>query len=98
MKKQRKPLGLLVKFSILAVAAYAVYSVVSIQTQVSEKREEVNRLWEEREIRTQRVARLTDELNAPLDENAIARLARERLGLVSPRERVFFDISRSQGP
>jgi len=98
MKKQRKPLGLLVKFSILAVAVYAVYSVVSIQAQVSAKRAEVNRLWEERDTRAQRVARLTDELNAPLDENAIARLARERLGLVSPRERVFYDISRPQAP
>jgi len=95
MRKQRKnPLVPLVRFTIFAVAIYAAYSIVSIQSQVAQKRIEVTGLEQERNLKEQQVARLADELESPLDENAIARLARDKLGLVGPRERIFINIGR----
>jgi cell division protein FtsB len=93
-KKRKNPLVPLVWLAVFMVAIYAAYSTVSIQSQVADKRAEVAGLEQERSLREQQVARLSDELGAPLDESAIARLAREKLGLVGPRERIFIDIGR----
>jgi cell division protein FtsB len=93
-KPKKSPLVPLVRLAVLAVTIYAAYTIVSIQGQVSAKRAEVAGLEQERVLREQQIARLNDELESPLDETAIARLAREKLGLVGPRERVFIDIGR----
>ena len=94
MKKRKGRNSLLVPFVAVVLAVYAIYSTVSIQAQVRAKRAENQLLQEERDLRAQRVERLQDELDAPLDDASIARLAREKLGLVQPGERVFIDISR----
>ncbi len=92
MKKKRRVSGL-AKTATAVFAVYAAFTMVSLQLQIAEKKEEQARLRaqiEEQELRNAEIKALLESENS---DEYVARIAREKLGYISPGERVFVDIS-----
>lgn len=92
-KKQHVRAGVLTKFVILALLAGLGWQLLQLKGQVEQAQgqraaleQQVNALQEE-----------NDTLEADIVEGATQEkmedLAREKLGVVSPNERVFYDVS-----
>ena len=64
-----------------------------LQIQISAKREEQAALQAQIEEQSLRNAEIEALLNSEDNDEYIARIARDKLGYVSPGERVFVDIS-----
>lgn len=92
MKKKRRVSGL-AKTATAVFAVYAAFTMVSLQLQIAEKKEEQAQLRaqiEEQELRNAEIKALLESENS---DEYVARIAREKLGYISPGERVFVDIS-----
>ena len=92
MKKKKRVSGL-AKTATAVFAVYAAFTLVSLQLQIAEKKEEQALLQaqiEEQELRNAEIKALLESENS---DDCVARIAREKLGYISPGERVFVDIS-----
>ena len=92
MKKKKRVSGL-AKTATAVFAVYAAFTLVSLQLQIAEKKEEQALLQaqiEEQELRNAEIRALLESENS---DDYVARIAREKLGYISPGERVFVDIS-----
>lgn len=92
MKKKKRVSGL-AKTATAVFAVYAAFTLVSLQLQIAEKKEEQALLQaqiEEQELRNAEIRAL---LESESSDEYVARIAREKLGYASPGERVFVDIS-----
>ena len=92
MKKRKRVSGL-AKTATAVFAVYAAFTLVSLQLQIAEKKEEQALLQaqiEEQELRNAEIKALLESENS---DDYVARIAREKLGYISPGERVFVDIS-----
>ena len=92
MKKKKRVSGL-AKTATAVFAVYAAFTLVSLQLQIAEKKEEQALLQaqiEEQELRNAEIKALLESENS---DEYVARIAREKLGYISPGERVFVDIS-----
>ena len=92
MKKKKRVSGL-AKTATAGFAVYAAFTLVSLQLQIAEKKEEQALLQaqiEEQELRNAEIKALLESENS---DDYVARIAREKLGYISPGERVFVDIS-----
>ena len=74
-------------------ALYASFTLISLQIDISKKRNEINGLSDS--IAEQRVRNdaLSTTIENSMQDDNIAQIAREKLGYVSPGERVFVDTS-----
>ena len=86
-------MGLATKIFVAIFAVYAAFTLVSLQIQISAKREEQAALQAQIEEQSLRNAEIEALLNSEDNDEYIARIARDKLGYVSPGERVFVDIS-----
>lgn len=91
--KKKKKIGTLTKCFIACFAVYASFTLVSLQMQISEKKAEQNQLSAQKEEQSLRNAEIRALLESPESDEYVARIAREKLGYISPGERVFVDIS-----
>ena len=91
--RRKKRVGLATKIFVAIFAVYAAFTLVSLQIQISAKREEQAALQGQIEEQSVRNAEIEDLLNSEDNDEYIARIARDKLGYVSPGERVFVDIS-----
>lgn len=92
MKRTRK-VHPFVKIFVLAFAVYAAFTLVSLQLQIRNKEKEKAQLA--LLISDQQLSNdeIRDILECEDDTEYIAEIAREKLGYISPGERVFVDIS-----
>lgn len=88
---ERKNTGVFVKLAIFALAVFAVISVVYLQLTINEERTkrdslkaEVSALEEERDA-------LKNQIDAPMDEEYIIDIAKEKLNLRLPEEIIFYN-------
>ena len=91
--RRKKRVGLATKIFVAIFAVYAAFTLVSLQIQISAKREEQAALRAQIKEQTLRNAEIEAILNNEDNDEYIARIARDKLGYVSPGERVFVDIS-----
>ena len=91
--RRKKRVGLATKIFVAIFAVYAAFTLVSLQIQISAKREERAALQAQIEEQSLRNAEIEALLNSEDNDEYIARIARDKLGYVSPGERVFVDIS-----
>ena len=92
MKKKKRVSGL-AKTATAVFAVYAAFTLVSLQLQIAEKKEEQALLQaqiEEQELRNAEIKALLESENS---DDYVARSAREKLGYISPGERDCVDIS-----
>ena len=91
--RRKKRVGLATKIFVAIFAVYAAFTLVSLQIQISAKREEQAALQAQIEEQSLRNGEIEALLNSEDNDEYIARIARDKLGYVSPGERVFVDIS-----
>ena len=82
----------------LAVFAFTVYficAVIGQQAVLNRKNDEIASLGESIEAANRETERLNKELEDVNDPEYMERMAREKLGMVTPNERVYIDLSGS---
>ncbi len=80
---------------VLAFCAYFVCKVISQQAVLSRKNDEIQSINGQIEAASRETERLSGELESVNDPEYMERMAREKLGLVAPNERVYIDLSGS---
>ncbi|MGI5936809.1 MAG: FtsB family cell division protein [Oscillospiraceae bacterium] len=88
-----KRAGIITKAVILALAVYAVISLISLNAQVTEARKVRDETQAEVERLNQSNAELEYEISHSDDPETIEDIARDKLGLVMPGEKIFYDVS-----
>lgn len=92
-KKQHVRAGILTKFVILALLAGLGWQLLQLKGQVEQAQEQRTSLAQQ----VNDLQEKNDALEADIAEGATQEkmedLAREKLGVVSPNERVFYDVS-----
>lgn len=83
----------IVKILLLIFAVYAAYTLVSLQLQIREKSEDLKGLTQQVQARKVDNAELHEAIEEGVSDDYIAQVARDRLGYVTPGERVFVDTS-----
>ena len=74
---------------------YFIYIMIWQQVMLSKKNKEIGALEEKISAATQQTEQLKEQLSSMEDPEYIERIAREKLGLVRPNERVFVDANKS---
>ncbi len=94
MKKKRTPV--LARLLILSFLMYAAVTIVSLQAQIAEKREQLNSLSMRIEEYETSNAELRKEMESGVSDEDIGEVARTELNYAEPGERVFVDTSTRQ--
>ena len=88
-----KRASLITKIIILAVIVYAGISLVSIKLQVTEAQQKRDSLQTQVDSTMQTNTELQYAIDHSEDEETIEDIARGKLGLVKPGEKIFYDAS-----
>lgn len=88
-----KKANMFTKIVILALTLYAVVSLVSVREKVAKAEAQRAVLQQQVTEMTQQNAELQYQIDHGTDEETIEEIARNKLGLVLPGEKVFYDIS-----
>lgn len=78
------------------IAVYFVYVLIWQQIAITQKNREIDALKGQVETATEESERLSQEIENLNDPEYLERIAREKLGLVRPNERVFVDSNKSE--
>ena len=86
-----KKTRLLTKLLLLAVAAYAVVTLVSLRTQILQKQKQAAALEQQVAAAQQEQLELQEDIDKIGTKEGVIKVARERLGMVEDGEIVFYD-------
>ena len=92
--KNNKIIKLLKKLLIIAFIVYFVYTIISQQRTLnsySQQKAEVNTDIEEAQDENNELKDMQDNINS---DEYIEQIARERLGMYYPNERVYIDVEK----
>ena len=89
-----KRASLLTKILILALVVYATVTLVSLQNQVTEKNAEAEILQSQIDSEKQANFRLEQAIDNLDTQEGIESVARQKLGMVSRGEIVFYDVGQ----
>jgi cell division protein FtsB len=89
-KRKRR---ILPKIMITGLAIYTAVNLLHLQVDINAAKQEAENLREEVDRQKRENAKLEESANIELDDYLIAQAARSELGLVSPGEHIFVDIS-----
>ena len=89
-----KRASLLTKILILALVVYATVTLVSLQNQVTEKNAEAEILQSQIDSEKQANFRLEQAIDNLDTQEGIEAVARQKLGMVSRGEIVFYDVGQ----
>ena len=88
-----KRAGLVTKIVILAIIVYAGISLVSLKVKVSDARETRDELQTQVDGVLQTNTELLYAIDHSTDPETIEDIARNKLGLVKPGEKIFYDVN-----
>ncbi|HJA48692.1 MAG TPA: septum formation initiator family protein [Candidatus Agathobaculum intestinipullorum] len=91
MSKRKVPV--VVKIAMLAFLLYAAVTIIRLQSQIADKRAELDSLTEQVESYELANEQLRQEMQDGISEEDIGELARSELSYAEPGERVFVDTS-----
>ena len=80
----------------MVISVYFVYVLIWQQVTITRKNQEIDALKSQVETATEESERLSQEIENLNDPGYLERIAREKLGLVRPNERVFVDSNKSE--
>lgn len=89
----KRKMPVVVKIAMLVFLLYAAVTIIRLQSQIADKREELAGLTEQVEEYEQANERLRQEMQDGISEEDISELARTELSYAEPGERVFVDTS-----
>ncbi len=95
-KAKLNPKRFAVAMIVIIFAVYFIYVMIWQQVMLSRKNKEIDALEEQITAATQQAEELEKELENLNDPEYLERIAREKLGLVRPNERVFVDVNQSE--
>ncbi len=95
VKKRTAKKSLIVRLFVLGFATYLVGVLIAGQVEVASRRQELAAL--EQQVEEQRIANKEVErmLTMDEDEDYMSGIARDKLDMARPDERVFYDVSGS---
>ena len=85
-----KKVGLLVKIALLILLAYLIITLVNVRQQIGDAHAAIETLTEQVNDQTQANPELSNAIENRNDPSYLEDVARERLGLVAPNDRVFY--------
>ena len=85
-----KKVGLLVKIALLILLAYLIITLVNVRQQIGDAHAAIETLTEQVNDQTQANTELSNAIENRNDPSYLEDVARERLGLVAPNDRVFY--------
>ena len=85
-----KKVGLLVKIALLILLAYLITTLVNVRQQIGDAHAAIETLTEQVNDQTQANTELSNAIENRNDPSYLEDVARERLGLVAPNDRVFY--------
>ena len=85
-----KKVGLLVKIALLILLAYLIITLVNVRQQIGDAHAAIETLTEQVNDQTQAKTELSKAIENRKDPSYLEDVARERLGLVAPNDRVFY--------
>ncbi len=88
-----KRAGIITKLVILILIVYAVITLITLRERIGEASAQESELEAARDDLRRTNENYRYEIDHSSDEDTIAEIARDKLGLVYPGERVFYDIS-----
>ena len=88
-----KRTGIVTKIVILAIIVYAGITLVSLKVQVSSARETRDQLQGTVDNVLQTNTELQYAIDHSTDPETIEDIARNKLGLVKPGEKIFYDVN-----
>lgn len=89
-----KRASLITKILVLAVIVYAGISLVSTKLQATQAQQKRDTLQAEVDSTMQTNSELQYAIDHSEDEETIEDIARSKLGLVKPGEKIFYDASK----
>jgi len=95
-KASFNPKKFIISVAVGLFALYFVYIMIWQQVSLSRKNQQIDRLEEEIQQATAQTEKLEAELENLNDPAYLEKIAREKLGLVRPNERVFVDANKSE--
>ena len=94
IKVDKKRLGTVIVVTVFVL--YFIYIMIWQQVMISQKNKELKDLEEKINSANQRTEELEKELGNLDDPAYLEKVAREKLGLVRPNERVFVDANKDE--
>ncbi|PKM74310.1 MAG: hypothetical protein CVU91_00115 [Firmicutes bacterium HGW-Firmicutes-16] len=88
-----KRTGLITKIVILAIIVYAGITLVSLKVQVSDARAQRDELQTGVDGELQKNTELQYAIDHSTDPDTLEDIARSKLGLVKPGEKIFYDVN-----
>ena len=88
---ERKNTGVFVKIAIFALAVFAVVSIVQLQLSFNELRTKRDTLKAEVDALQDEADELQEQVDAPVDEEYIIDIAKDKLNLRLPAEIIFYN-------
>ena len=85
--------GIVIKIVILALIVYATISLVTTKGKISQALADQQQLQKQVDEAMQENAGLKYDIDHAEDDETIEEIARSKLGLVKPGEKIFFDVS-----
>ena len=89
-----KRASLITKIVIAAIMLYAGVTLISLKVQVAEARTQRDELHSQVSSATQTNTELQYAIDHSTDAETIEDIARNKLGLVKPGEKIFYDVSK----
>ena len=87
---QSRRTGILIRIVLVAILIYMVFLFIHVRQQITDTRAEIRILTEEVADQTQTNTELTNAIENRDDPAFLKDVARERLDLVTPSDRVFY--------
>lgn len=88
-----KKAGIITKIVIVALIVYAAASLVLVKTKTAALNAQAEELQQQVSEMTQSNAELEYKIEHSEDADTIEEIARDKLGLVKPGEKIFYDVS-----
>ena len=90
MKKSAR-LNFFIKLTILVVICFCAVNIIRLRTEYNSLKATEAELRAQKEEYEEQIERLKDELEQPMDDDYIMRVAREKLGYYLPDEIIFYN-------
>ena len=87
---QSRKAGILIRIALVAILIYMIFLLVHVRQQITATQAEIRTLTEEVADQTQTNTELTNAIENRDDPSFLKDVARERLDLVTPNDRVFY--------
>ena len=88
-----KKAGIITNIVIAALLVYAVVSLVTVRSKTAALNAQTQQLQQQVTDMTQSNAELEYKIEHSEDADTIEEIARDKLGLVKPGEKIFYDMS-----